>query len=47
MNFIAKPSQAKLLIVEGGGDLSEAQVEVPLSVSYSCFDRIAGLSNKA
>ena len=31
---IAKPSQAKVLT--GGGDLREAQVDVPLSVSHSC-----------
>ena len=30
----AKPSQAKVLT--GGGDLREAQVDVPLSVSHSC-----------
>ena len=30
----AKPSQAKMLT--GGGDLREAQVDVPLSVSHSC-----------
>ena len=30
----AKPSQAKDLT--GGGDLREAQVDVPLSVSHSC-----------
>jgi len=30
----AKPSQAKVLT--GGGDLREAQVDVPLSFSYSC-----------
>ena len=29
----AKPSEAKVLT--GGGDLSEAQVDVPLSVSHS------------
>ena len=29
-----KPSQAQVLT--GGGDLREAQVDVPLSVSYSC-----------
>jgi len=29
-----KPSQAKVLT--GGGDLREAQVDVPLSVSHSC-----------
>ena len=33
-NLTAKPSQAKLLT--GGGDLREAQVDVPLSVSHSC-----------
>ena len=32
--FQAKPSQAKELT--GGGDLREAQVDVPLSVSHSC-----------
>jgi hypothetical protein len=30
----AKPSQAKVLT--GGGDLLEAQVDVPLSASHSC-----------
>jgi len=30
----AKPSQAKVLT--GEGDLREAQVDVPLSVSHSC-----------
>ena len=30
----AKPSQAK--VITGGGDLREAQVDVPLSVSHSC-----------
>ena len=30
----AKPRQAKVLT--GGGDLREAQVDVPLSVSHSC-----------
>ena len=30
----AKPSQAKVLT--GGGDLREAQVDVPLSVCHSC-----------
>jgi len=30
----AKPSQAKVL--NGGGDLGEGQVDVPLSVSHSC-----------
>ena len=30
----AKPSQAKVLT--GGGDLREAQVYVPLSVSHTC-----------
>ena len=29
-----KPSQAKVLT--GGGDLREAQIDVPLSVSHSC-----------
>jgi len=29
-----KPSQAKVLT--GGGDLCEAQVDIPLSVSHSC-----------
>ena len=33
-NLTAKPSQAKVLT--GGGDLREAQVDVPLSVSHSC-----------
>ena len=33
-NLTAKPSQAKVLT--GGGDLPEAQVDVPLSVSHSC-----------
>jgi len=32
--FQAKPSQAKVLT--GGGDLHEAQVDVPLSVSHTC-----------
>ena len=32
--FAAKPSQAKVLT--GGGDLREAQDDVPLSVSHSC-----------
>ena len=30
----SRPSQAKVLT--GGGDLREAQVDVPLSVSHSC-----------
>ena len=30
----SKPSQAKVLT--GGGDLREAQVDVPLSLSHSC-----------
>ena len=30
----SKPSQAKVLT--GGGDLREAQVDVPLSASHSC-----------
>jgi len=30
-----EPSQAKVLT--GGGDLREAQVDVPLSVSHSCI----------
>jgi len=30
----SQPSQAKMLT--GGGDLREAQVDVPLSVSHSC-----------
>jgi hypothetical protein len=38
-----KPRQAKVLT--GGGDLREAQVDVPLSVSHSAFDRNAGLNN--
>jgi hypothetical protein len=33
--FQAKPSQAKVLT--GGGDLREAQVDVPLSVSHPCI----------
>ena len=33
-NSDSKPSQAKVLT--GGGDLREAQVDVPLSVSHSC-----------
>ena len=32
--FKPSPSQAKVLT--GGGDLREAQVDVPLSVSHSC-----------
>ena len=36
-------SQAKVLT--GGGDLREAQADVPLSVSHPAFDCIAGLSN--
>jgi len=35
-----KPTQAKVLT--GGGDLRQAQVDVPLSVSPSCVGRIAG-----
>ena len=34
IQFVAKPSQAKVLT--GGGDLREAQVDVPLSASHSC-----------
>ena len=34
INGEAKPSQAKVLT--GGGDLREAQVDVPLSASHSC-----------
>ena len=33
-------------MLTGGGDLREAQVEVPLSVSHSSFDHIARLSNR-
>jgi hypothetical protein len=36
----AKPSQSSV-----GGELREALVDVPLSVSHSCVDRIAGLNN--
>jgi len=35
-----KPSQAKsrqAKVLNGGGDLRKAQVDVPLSVSHSCF----------
>ena len=32
--LVSKPSQAKVLT--GGGDLREAQVDAPLSVSHSC-----------
>jgi len=39
-----KPSQAKVLT--GGGDLRFAHVDVPLSVSHTCFDHIAGLYNR-
>ena len=31
---VCQPSQAKVLT--GGGDLREAQVDVPLSASHSC-----------
>jgi hypothetical protein len=33
----AKPSQAKPKVLTEGGDLREAQVDVPLSVSHSCI----------
>ena len=39
----AKPNQVKVLT--GGGDLREAQVDVPMSVSLPAFDRKAGLNN--
>ena len=39
-----KPSQAKVLT--GGGDLCEAQVDVPCLLAIALFDRIAGLSNR-
>jgi len=39
----SKPSQAKVLTE--GGDLREAQVYIPLSISHSCANRIAGLIN--
>jgi hypothetical protein len=39
-----RPSQAKVLTE--GRDLREAQFYVPLSVSHSCVDRIAGLINR-
>jgi hypothetical protein len=40
----SKPSQAKVLTE--GGDLREAQVVIPPSVSHSCVDRIAELNNR-
>ena len=40
----AKPSQAK--VITGVGDLRKAQVDVPLSVSHTAFDHIAGLYNR-
>jgi hypothetical protein len=39
--FPSKPSQSS-----EGRDLCEAQVDIPLSVSHSCVDRIAGLFNR-
>jgi hypothetical protein len=43
MSRSAKPSQAEVLT--GGGDLREAKVNVPLSVSHSCL-LIAKLGSK-
>jgi hypothetical protein len=40
----SQPSQAKTLT--GGRDLREAQVDIPLSVSHTCVDHIAGLCNR-
>ena len=33
---LAWPSQSQAKVLTGGGDLREAQVDVPLSVSHSC-----------
>ena len=38
------PSQAKVLT--GGGDLREAQVDVPCLLAIPAFDRKAGLNNR-
>jgi len=43
-NDWGQASQAKVLT--GGGDLREVQVDVPLSVSHTAFDHIAGLYNR-
>jgi hypothetical protein len=42
--MVCMPSQAKVLTEDG--DLRETQVCIPLSVSHSCVDRIAGLVNR-
>ena len=39
-----QPSQAKVLT--GGGDLREAQVDVPRLLAIPAFDRVAGLNNR-
>jgi len=42
--FIKKPNQAKVIV--WSGHVREAQVDVPLSVSHSASDGIAGLCNR-
>jgi len=44
VNNTAKPSQAKVLT--GGGDLREAQVDVPGLLAISAFDRKARINDR-